>query len=69
MSDSKPMISTGSMFNSSEGILSASAAAALVQQMTSSEDWRVQAAACLALALVAATYCIMRSKVKLEEEA
>jgi hypothetical protein len=68
MSDSKPMISTGSMLNSSEGLLSASAMAALAQQMTSSEGW-VAAAACLGLALVAATYCVMRSKVKLEEEA
>jgi hypothetical protein len=60
----KPMISTGSMLNSSEGLLSTGAMAALVQTMSSSDDWRVQAAACLGLAIVAATYAIVRGQVK-----
>lgn len=62
--DKKPMISTGSMLNSSEGILSTGSMAALVQQMTTSDDWRVQAAACIGLALVASVYCVMRGKAK-----
>lgn len=62
--ESKPMVSTGSMFNSSEGLLSTGACAALVQQMTSSSDWRVQAASCLGLALVAGVYCVMRQRTK-----
>ena len=62
----KPMISTGSMLNSSEGLLSTGAMAALVQQMTTSDDWRVKAAACLGLALVAAVYMIGRTKAKVE---
>ena len=64
MEDSKPMISTGSMLNSSEGLLSTGAMAALTQQMTTAEDWRVKAAACIGLALVACAYVIMRSKAK-----
>lgn len=65
--EKKPMISPGSMLNSSEGLLSTGAMAALVQQMTTATDWRAQAAAALGLALVAATYCVMRSKAKTAE--
>ena len=65
--ESPPMISTGSMLNSSEGLLSTGAMAALVQQMTTNDDWRVQAAACLGLALIASVYCIMRQKAKAVE--
>ena len=64
----KPMVSVGSMLNSSEGLLSTGAMAALVQQMTTNDDWRVQAAACLALAIIASVYTIMRQKAKLEVE-
>ena len=65
--DKKPMISPGSMLNSSEGLLSTGAMAALVQQMTSAEDWRVAAASAIGLALLASTYCVMRSRVKQAE--
>ena len=64
MDEKKPMISTGSMLNSSEGLLSTGAMAALTQQMTTAEDWRVQAAASIGLALVACAYVIMRRKAK-----
>ena len=60
----KPVISPGSMLNSSEGLLSSAAAAALTQQLYSATDWRVQSACALGLALIAATYAVMRSKVK-----
>jgi hypothetical protein len=64
---SPPLISTGSMLNSSEGLLSTGACAALVQQMSTNDDWRVQAAACIGLAIVASIYCIMRQKAKAVE--
>jgi hypothetical protein len=60
----RPLVHTGSLLNSSEGILSGSAMAALVQQMTTNDDWRVQAAACIGLAVVAATYAIVRGRAK-----
>ena len=66
MADKKPMISTGSMLNSSEGLLSTGAMAALVQQMTTADDWRVGAAAAIGVAVVAATYAIVRGKAKAE---
>jgi len=65
----KPMISTGSMLNSSEGLLSTGAMAAFTQQMTTAEDWRVQAAACIGLAVVASAYVVMRSKAKAGSDA
>ena len=66
MADKKPMISTGSMLNSSEGLLSTGAMAALIQQMTTASDWRVAAAASIGLAIVAATYAVVRGKAKAE---
>jgi len=60
----KKMISPGSMFNSSEGLLSTGAMTALVQRMTSSDEAVVQAAACIGLAIVAAVYCVMRQRAK-----
>jgi hypothetical protein len=65
--EKKAMISPGSMLNSSEGLLSTGAMAALVQQMTQAQDWRVSASCALGLALIASTYCIMRSKTKQAE--
>ena len=64
MEDKKPMIATGSMLNSSEGLLSTATMAALVQLMTTSNDWRMQMAACVGLATVASVYCVMRCKAK-----
>ena len=37
----KPIIGTGSLLNSSEGIITAGALAALTTALTSSADWRV----------------------------
>jgi hypothetical protein len=64
MDEKKPMMSSGSLFSTSEGWLSTGAMGALTQQMTTAEDWRVQAAASIGLALVACAYVIMRSKAK-----
>ena len=60
----KPIIAPGSMLNTSEGLLATGVAAALTQQLTMSPDWRVQAACALGLALVAATYVVVRGGVK-----
>jgi len=65
--DKKGMVSPGSLLNTSEGLLSGGAMAALVQQMVTSTDWRVQAAACIGLAIIGATYCVMRQKGKIAE--
>ena len=62
----KPLVSPGSLLNSSEGLLSGGAMAALVPAMQS-EDWRVACAACIAMAIVGATYCVMRQKAKIAE--
>jgi|TARA_R100000479_G_scaffold18298_1_gene6971 hypothetical protein len=67
MADKKPIISPGSMLNTSEGLLSSAAAAALVQQLYSATDWRVQAACALGLSIVATAYAVMRAKVKAVE--
>lgn len=60
----KPIISPGSMFNSSEGLLSTGAMAALVQQMSSATDWRAQGAAAIALAAIAVGYAVVRGRCK-----
>lgn len=67
MADKKPMISPGSMLNTSEGLLSSAVAAALTQQLYTASDWRVQAACAIGLALVAVSYAFMRGKVKTVE--
>ena len=64
--DSGPMISPGSMLNSSEGLLSTGAMAALVQVATTTDSEGTACCACLGLAVVAATYAIVRGKAKAE---
>ena len=60
----KPMIHPGSMLNTSEGLMSTGAIAALTSALTSSSDWRVQAASALGIAIIAAAYILGRSRVK-----
>ena len=67
MADKKPIISPGSMLNTSEGLLSSAVAAALTQQLYTATDWRVQSACALGLAIVATAYVVMRAKVKAVE--
>jgi hypothetical protein len=64
--DKRALIHPGSLLNSSEGLLSGGAMAALIPAMRS-DDWRVACAACLGIAIVGATYCIMRQKAKIAE--
>lgn len=62
----RPLIHTGSLLNSSEGILSVSCAAALTQVATTTESEWVACCACVSLALVACVYMIGRTKAKVE---
>jgi len=64
MNDDKPMIHPGSMLNTSEGLMSLGAISALTSALTSSSDWRVQAASALGIAIIAAAYILGRSRVK-----
>lgn len=64
MTESKPMISTGSLLNTSEGLLSTGVLAALTTSLTTSADWRVQAASAIGLAILGAAYVLSRSTVK-----
>ena len=64
--EKKGMVSPGSLLNSSEGLLSGGAMAALVPAMAS-EDWRVACAACVGIAIIGATYTVMRQKMKIAE--
>ena len=63
MSDTRKMFDLGSLLNSSEGILSTAACAALASATTTS-DYRVACAACIGLAVLGATYTIMRAITK-----
>jgi hypothetical protein len=67
MTDNKPMIQTGSLLNTSEGLLSAGVLAALTTSLTTSDDWRVQAASAIGLAVLGSVYVLSRSKVKASE--
>ena len=64
MEEKKPMISTGSMLNSSEGLLSTGALAALTQQLTTTSDPIAQVGIALAIAILAVGYGITRGKAK-----
>lgn len=55
------------MFNTSEGLITTGALAALVQMVQTAEDWRVQAAAALAIGILASAYVVMRQKTKAAE--
>ena len=63
MTESKPMISTGSLLNTSEGLLSTGVLAALTTSLTTSADWRVQAASAIGLAILGAAYVVSRTMV------
>lgn len=60
----KPMVSPGSMLNTSEGLVATGGLTALTTALTNDADWRVQAAAAVGIALLSATYIFARSRVK-----
>lgn len=60
----KPMISTGSMLNSSEGIIATGALAALTQQLTTTSDPIAQVGLGIAIAILAVGYGLARGRAK-----
>ena len=60
----KPMISTGSMLNSSEGLSMTAVNGALVSGLMTHDDFRVQIACAIGMAIVTSVYIIMRQKSK-----
>lgn len=69
MTDSKPIVTTGSLFNTSEGLLSTAVLAALTTALSTNSDWRVQAACAVGLAILGGAYVLSRSMVKRAEGA
>jgi len=63
-----PIISPGSMLNTSEGLIATGALAALTTALTNSSDWRVQASSALGMAILAAAYVLARAYVKAGQE-
>ena len=63
----RPIVSPGSMLNTSEGLIATGALAALTTALTQATDWRVQASAALGMAVLAAAYVLARAKVKCSE--
>jgi hypothetical protein len=63
----KALVDPGSMLNTSEGLISTGTLAALTTALTTSTDWRVQMAAALGMAVIAAAYVLSRGKVKSAE--
>ena len=64
MEDKKPMISTGSMLNSSEGLLATGSLAALTSALTSASDWRVQLGCAIGIAVLGSVYVYSRAMAK-----
>ena len=65
--ESKPVISPGSMLNSSEGMLSTGGLAALTSALSTADDWRFQIAAASGSSVLASVYVYSRAMVKKEE--
>jgi|TARA_R100001082_G_scaffold107816_2_gene82215 hypothetical protein len=64
MEKSKPVISPGSMLNSSEGLLSTGALAALTSALSTADDWRIQIAAAAGISVLASVYVFSRAMAK-----
>ena len=64
MSDSKPVVSPGSMLNSSEGLLSTAGLEALTTALNTATDARVQMAAAAGISVLASVYVFSRAMAK-----
>jgi hypothetical protein len=64
MTDKRSIVDPGSLLNTSEGLLSTAALATLSTALTTSSDWRVQAASALGVAIIGAAYVVSRALVK-----
>jgi len=60
----KPIVSPGSMLNSSEGILSTAGLAALTTALNTGDDYRVKMAAAIGIAVLASVYVYSRAMAK-----
>tara|TARA_R100001594_G_scaffold35673_1_gene65161 strand:- start:2102 stop:2323 length:222 start_codon:yes stop_codon:yes gene_type:complete len=60
----KALVSPGSMLNSSEGILSTAGLAALTTALNTGDDYRVQMAAAIGIAVLASVYVFSRAMTK-----
>ncbi len=60
----KPIVSPGSMLNSSEGILGTAGLTALTTALTTSDDYRVQIAAAAGISVLASVYVMSRAMAK-----
>mgnify|MGYP003135143735 CR=1 FL=1 len=60
----KPVVSPGSMLNSSEGILSTAGLAALTTALNTGDDYRVQMASAIGIAVLASVYVFSRAMTK-----
>ena len=69
MSDSKPVVSPGSMLNSSEGLLSTAGLAALTTALNTATDARVQMAAAAGISVLASVYVFSRAMAKKASDA
>ena len=64
--DKEPLIRTGSMLNTGEGLLATSALAALVSVLNSATDWRAQAGIAISVAALVIGYAVVRGRTKSE---
>lgn len=64
MENEKPVISPGSMLNSSEGLLSTAGLAALTTSLSTADDWRIQIACAAGISVLASVYVYSRAMTK-----
>jgi hypothetical protein len=62
-----PKVTPGSLFSTSEGWFTSITTYMMSDLIAGSEDWRVQSAGALALAVIVGAYVVMRAKVKMAE--
>jgi hypothetical protein len=64
METPRPVVSPGSMLNSSEGLLSTAALVALTTALTTADDVLVRAVAAASIGVLASVYVFSRAMVK-----
>jgi len=64
MDSDKPMVSTGSMFNTSEGLFATGLLGTIAGVLKASDDWRVQLGCLIAATVIASVYISKRTAAK-----
>lgn len=64
MDSEKPMVSTGSMFNTSEGLFATGLLGTIAGVLKASEDWKVQLGCLIAATVIASVYISKRTSAK-----